>query len=128
MCFTNPTINSYKRVGIAGFEAPDSLCVRQRDRTSAFRIPAVRYETSKRIEFRIPDPSASGYLSIAAVLMAGLDGIIHKYQDGDANKLSTSLGESLDGLEEDSSFLSPVFSNEFIKDYINYKRIEIQEF
>src|SRR5207245_1059492 len=51
----------------------------QRNRSAAVRIPAYsRSEKAKRIEVRFPDPAANGYLAMAAMLMAGLDGIQNK--------------------------------------------------
>jgi glutamine synthetase len=38
---------------------------------------------SKRIEFRPPDPSANPYLAFAAMVMAGLDGIVNKIDPGE---------------------------------------------
>src|SRR5438874_5622548 len=72
---TNPTVNSYKRL-TPGFEAPVNLAYSSRNRSAAVRIPT--YSPSpkaKRIEYRPPDPSANPYLAMAAMLMAGLDGI-----------------------------------------------------
>jgi len=33
---------------------------------------------AKRVEFRCPDPSSNPYLAFAAMLMAGIDGIVNK--------------------------------------------------
>ena len=38
---------------------------------------------AKRVEFRCPDPGANPYLTFAALLMAGLDGIKNGYSPGD---------------------------------------------
>ncbi|NIS77627.1 MAG: type I glutamate--ammonia ligase, partial [Deltaproteobacteria bacterium] len=73
--FTNPTINSYKRL-VPGFEAPVNLAYSSRNRSAAVRIPMYSPSpAAKRIEYRTPDPSCNGYLAFAAMLMAGLDGI-----------------------------------------------------
>ena len=38
---------------------------------------------AKRVEFRPPDPSANPYLAFAALLMAGLDGVLNKIEPGE---------------------------------------------
>ena len=38
---------------------------------------------AKRVEFRPPDPSANPYLAFAAMLMAGLDGVLNKINPGE---------------------------------------------
>ncbi len=73
---TNPTINSYKRF-VPGFEAPIYIAWSGQNRSPLVRIPAKR-GLSTRIELRNPDPSCNPYLALAAVLMAGLDGIKNK--------------------------------------------------
>ncbi len=70
---TNPTVNSYKRL-IPGYEAPCYACWSDANRSSMIRIPAARGE-STRTEIRNVDPMANPYLALAAILMAGLEGI-----------------------------------------------------
>jgi len=135
-----PTTNSYKRL-VPGYEAPVNLAYSRRNRSAAVRIPM--YSASpkaKRVEFRPPDPSANPYLAFAALLMAGLDGILTKADPGepldkDIYDLSTeemkavpsmpaSLDEALNCLEEDHAFLlkGDVFTEELLETYIAYKR------
>jgi len=135
-----PTTNSYKRL-VPGFEAPVNLAYSRRNRSAAIRIPM--YSASpkaKRIEFRSPDPSCNPYLAFAAMLMAGLDGILNRVDPGqpldkDIYDLSpeelrgvpsmpASLDEALDCLEADHDFLlkGDVFTEELLETYINYKR------
>lgn len=72
----NPTINSYKRL-VVGYEAPVNVAWGQRNRSVLIRVP--RYtpgrEKAVRVEIRCPDPAANPYLSFAALLAAGLDGV-----------------------------------------------------
>jgi len=78
--FTNPTINSYKRL-IPEFEAPVYATWGQRNRTAMVRIPGS--PGSKRvgdIEVRHPDTSANPYLCFTVLLEAGLDGIKRKVE------------------------------------------------
>ncbi len=72
----NPNVNSYKRL-VSGFEAPVYIAWSGRNRSPLIRIPAKR-GLSTRIELRSPDPSCNPYLSLAACLKAGLDGIKNK--------------------------------------------------
>ncbi len=81
---TNPSTNSYRRL-VPGFEAPVYVFFSLANRTAAIRIPG--YVTSARdmaIEYRIPDATANPYLCVAAVLLAGLDGIRKKIDPGAA--------------------------------------------
>jgi len=136
---TNPTTNSYKRL-VPGYEAPVNLAYSQRNRSASIRIPM--YSTSpkaKRIEFRCPDPSCNPYLAYAAMMMAGLDGIISRIEPGEPldkdiydlepeelkNVPSTpgSLDEALKALERDHDFLlrGDVFTTDVIDTWISYK-------
>ena len=138
--FTNPCTNSYKRL-TPGFEAPVLLAYSSRNRSAGIRIPM--YSPSpkaKRIEVRFPDPACNPYLSFAAMLMAGLDGIENKINPGEpaekdlydlepkeAAKIRTmpgSLDEALNNLENDHHFLlkGGVFSEDLIDTWISYKR------
>ena len=101
--------------------------------------PAIR--AAKRLEFRTPDPSANPYLSCAAILLAGLDGILEKIEppapvDQDIFKFARtehgkllesvpgSLDEALDALEEDHAFLlrEGVFTKDLIDGWLRTKR------
>jgi glutamine synthetase len=140
LAFAAPTTNSYRRL-VPGYEAPVNLIYSQRNRSAAVRIPM--YSDSpkaKRIEFRCPDPSCNPYLTMAALLMAGLDGIQNKIEppapiDKDLYELEPeeavkikstpgSLAEVLDALEQDHEFLlrGDVFTRDLIETYIAYKR------
>ena len=69
----NPTINSYKRL-VPGYEAPVYIAWSAANRTALVRVPAPR-GNSTRIELRSPDPSCNPYLTFAAILAAGLEGV-----------------------------------------------------
>ncbi|WEV55036.1 type I glutamate--ammonia ligase [Leuconostocaceae bacterium ESL0723] len=69
----NPTVNSYKRL-TPGFEAPVYVAWSTSNRSPMVRVPASRGQAT-RLELRSVDPTANPYTSLAAMLMAGLDGI-----------------------------------------------------
>lgn len=72
---TNPVVNSYKRL-VIGYEAPCFACWSDANRSAMIRIPSVRGE-STRIELRNVDPMANPYLALAAIIQAGIDGIVN---------------------------------------------------
>jgi glutamine synthetase len=138
----NPTNNSYKRL-VPGFEAPVNLAYSARNRSASVRIPT--YSPSpkaKRIEYRTPDPAANPYLANAAMLMAGLDGVINKIHPGEPleknlyelppeekAKVPTvpdSLKGAIEALEKDHAFLlkGGVFTQDFLDTFIEMKKGE----
>lgn len=146
IAITNPSTNSFKRL-VPGYEAPVNLVFSKGNRSAAVRIP-VAAVTPKgcRIEFRTPDSTSNPYLAFAAMLMAGLDGIkknidpvalgygpfdTNIYELSDAEKkdirsVPGSLDEALNALEADHEFLTEggVFTQDFINNYIEFKRAE----
>ncbi|MEN6610582.1 MAG: type I glutamate--ammonia ligase [Methanoregulaceae archaeon] len=74
----NPTINSYRRL-VPGYEAPCYISWSATNRSALIRVPAAR-GNSTRAEFRSPDPMCNPYLTFAAMLAAGLDGIKNKIE------------------------------------------------
>jgi glutamine synthetase len=140
VAFAAPSTNSYKRL-VPGFEAPVNLAYSARNRSAAVRIPMFSPSPkAKRLEFRPPDPSCNPYITFAALLMAGLDGIQNRIDPGDpldkdiydlppeelANvpSLPGSLDEALVALEKDHEFLlkGDVFTKKMIERWISYKR------
>ena len=140
LAFAAPTTNSYRRL-VPGYEAPINLIYSQRNRSAICRIPVYsKSAKSKRIEFRAPDPSCNPYLTFAALLMAGLDGVKNRIEppapiDKDLYELDAaerilvkntpgSLTEVLDALEHDHGFLleGGVFSEDLIRTWTWYKR------
>jgi len=79
-CISNPLVNSYKRL-VPGYEAPVYITWSGANRSSLVRIPSAR-GNSTRVELRNPDPSCNPYLTFAATLAAGLDGIKNKKDPG----------------------------------------------
>ena len=143
--FANASTNSYKRL-VPGFEAPVMLAYSASNRSASCRIPFVPNPKARRIEIRFPDPMNSGYLTFAALLMAGLDGIKNQIDPGAPSDkdlydlppeeeknyptVCHSLDQALEALDADREFLKAggVFSDDFIDAYIALKMKEVTAF
>lgn len=90
---TNPTVNSYKRLGQAG-EAPSHACWSTRHPSPMIRVNRAD-EGGLGIELRSPDPACNPYLALAAMLGAGLDGIARALEPPDP--LDEDIGRMSDG-------------------------------
>ncbi|HEM45525.1 MAG TPA: type I glutamate--ammonia ligase [Alphaproteobacteria bacterium] len=140
LALTDATTNSYKRL-VPGFEAPVNLAYSQRNRSAAVRVPM--YSASpgaRRIEFRCPDATGNPYLTMAAILMAGLDGIDSRTHPGEpldkniydmppeelagVRRTPPDLQSALCALEADHEFLlrGDVFTEDVVSTWIAYKR------
>jgi glutamine synthetase len=149
LAFTNPSTNSYRRL-IPGFEAPVNAFFSSGNRSAAIRIP--KYATlpeEVRFEFRPPDATCNPYLAMAAMLLAGIDGIKKRIDPtaagfGPINEdifswtpekrktiksLPTSLHEALSALENDLGFLmeDDIFPQSLIDQWLNKKYREDKE-
>ncbi|MBO5304099.1 MAG: glutamine synthetase, partial [Clostridia bacterium] len=102
----------------------------------------------RRFELRNPDATCNPYFCYAAILMAGIDGVINKidphangwgpydvnlYHLSDEEKaklkhLPTSLDEALTALENDHDYLTKggVFPEELIANFIKAKREDVK--
>ncbi|MGM0410188.1 MAG: type I glutamate--ammonia ligase [Bacillota bacterium] len=148
MGITAPSTNSYKRL-VKGYEAPVAICFATSNRSAVVRIPG--YATApekKRFEFRPSDAAGNPYLTFAALLMAGIDGIENKIdptaegfgpidqnvyemdkEKAELEFLPGSLNEALDALKEDHDFLmrGNIFTKELIDSWINIKKNESEK-
>ncbi len=143
MAITSASTNSYRRLK-PGHETPRSFFFSAANREAAIRIPLyAREPDEKRWEYRPSDATGNPYLSLAALLMAGLDGIernidptsegfgpfdgpgpILKRNPRNTRKIiPSSFHEALLALEYDHEFLlkGDVFSEDLIRTYIDYK-------
>ena len=143
--FANSSTNSYKRL-VPGFEAPVMLAYSASNRSASCRIPFVANPKGRRVEFRFPDPMNSGYLTFAALMMAGLDGIKNQIDPGGPSDkdlydlppeeekgiptVCHSLDQALKALDQDRDFLKAggVFTDDFIDAYIAVKMKEVTAF
>ena len=108
---TNPAINSYTRLKIDS-DAPVFLTYAMNHPATAVHISRPTH-AQQWVELRFPDATANPYLSFAAQLMAGLDGIIHRLHPGElcdapSAPLPTTcddLAQALQALQTDHDFL-----------------------
>ena len=146
LALTNPSTNSYRRL-VPGYEAPVNCFFSTGNRSAAIRVP--KYATQPdavRMEFRPPDATCNPYLAMAAMLMAGIDGIRQKIDPteqgfgpidenifkwpperrAEIKALPTSLGQACEALQADHDFLlvGDVFDDETIQDWIKAKLSE----
>ncbi len=119
------------------------LAYSARNRSASIRIPWVANPKGRRIEVRFPDSTANPYLAFAAMMMAGLDGILNKIHPGEAAdkdlydlppeeaknipEVCYSLEQALQALDADRGFLKAggVFTDDVIDAYIALKMQEV---
>ena len=143
--FSNASTNSYKRL-VPGFEAPVMLAYSARNRSASIRVPYIQGGNPKayRIEVRFPDSTGNPYLTFAALLLAGLDGIQNQIHPGDSfdkdlydlpaeelqgvPTVASSLEQALEALDSDRDFLKAggVFTDSAIDGYIELKQEEVE--
>lgn len=125
--FCAPTTNSYRRL-IPGVSGPTKALLSASDRTALCRIPARSASPgARRVKFWLSDPSANPYLAIAAVLLAGLEGVekgLEAPVDGGTPmpvRVPHSLESALDALDAGRAFLKEggVFTDELIDAWIS---------
>jgi glutamine synthetase len=139
-------VNSYKRL-VPGYEAPVYCAWSQRNRSALIRIPLYKpgSEQATRAEIRCPDPACNPYLTFAALLHAGLEGIEQGYElepPMDSNlyhltaeqrrergivSLPESLGEAIDEFGR-SDLMRRAFGDHIFDAYVRLKRKEWDEY
>ncbi|MFL5893278.1 MAG: type I glutamate--ammonia ligase [Solirubrobacterales bacterium] len=141
-----PNINSYKRL-VPGYEAPVYCAWSQRNRSALVRVPVYHpgKEQATRCELRCPDPSCNPYLTFAAMLHAGLDGIENGYEcpepmernlyelshderiERGIEQLPETLGEAIEVLAE-SDLVRKALGDHIFERYVELKRAEWEEY
>jgi len=139
-------VNSYKRL-VPGYEAPVYVAWSQRNRSALIRIPLYKpgSEQATRAEIRCPDPACNPYLTFAALLHAGLEGIEQGYElpepmetnlyhltpeqrrERGIVSLPETLGEAIDALAE-SELARKALGPHIFDRYIELKRKEWDEY
>jgi glutamine synthetase len=139
-------VNSYKRL-VPGYEAPVYVAWSQRNRSALIRIPLYKpgNEQATRAEIRCPDPSCNPYLTFAALLHAGLEGIERGYELPEPMEtnlyhltaeqrrergivaLPETLGEAIDELSQ-SELARKALGPHIFDRYVELKRKEWDEY
>ena len=139
-------VNSYKRL-VPGYEAPVYIAWSRRNRSALIRVPMYHpgKEQATRAELRCPDPACNPYLTFAAMLHAGLEGIEKGYELPDPmetnlydltadergrlgiEQLPETLGEAIEELAGSELVLKALGEHVFTR-YIDLKRAEWEEY
>jgi glutamine synthetase len=139
-------VNSYKRL-VPGYEAPVYVAWSQRNRSALIRIPLYKpgSEQATRAEIRCPDPACNPYLTFAALLHAGLEGIEQGYEleppmetnlyhltpeqrrERGIVSLPETLGEAIDEFAG-SDLMRRAFGDHIFDNYVKLKRSEWDEY
>jgi glutamine synthetase len=139
-------VNSYKRL-VPGYEAPVYVAWSRRNRSALIRIPLYKpgNEQATRAEIRCPDPACNPYLTFAALLHAGLEGIEQGYKlpepmetnlyhltaeqrrERGIVSLPETLGEAIDELAQ-SELARKALGPHIFDRYVELKRSEWDEY
>ena len=139
-------VNSYKRL-VPGYEAPVYVAWSRRNRSALVRVPLYHpgNERGTRMELRCPDPACNPYLTFAALLQAGLEGIEHGYELPEPmetnlyhlspderrrlgiEQLPETLGEAIE-LTAESELVLRTLGEHMFNRYIEIKRQEWDEY
>src|SRR5436190_7098241 len=139
-------VNSYKRL-VPGFEAPVYCAWSRRNRSALVRVPLYHpgKEQATRAEIRCPDPACNPYLTFAALLMAGLEGIEKGYELPEPmeknlyhispedrkrlgiEQLPETLGEAIETTSE-SELVLRTFGEHIFNRYVEIKRQEWEDY
>ena len=139
-------VNSYKRL-VPGYEAPVYVAWSRRNRSALIRIPLYKpgAEQATRAELRCPDPACNPYLTFAALLHAGLEGIEKGYElpepmetnlyhltaeqrrERGIVSLPETLGEAIDEMAQ-SDLMRKALGPHIFDRYVELKRKEWDEY
>lgn len=130
-----PTVNSYKRFQAGSF-APTRIAWARDNRTCGFRI--VGNGPSLRIECRIPGADINPYLTYAAVIAAGLDGVANRtdpppeqrgdaYQADNVPQVPATLRDATE-LFDRSTTARSAFGDAVVDHYVRLARLEQEAF
>lgn len=132
MIFTNPTVNSYKRLAaerrpVLQPEFPATAWEEGDDK--AVRLVEGQ-DGSWGIQVLFPDPSANPYLALSAILAAGLDGVKNHLEPPAREgklKFPHTLGVVLREMK-DNAFARETFGEKLCRLYLEGKKEEWEQF
>ena len=139
-------VNSYKRL-VPGYEAPVYCAWSRRNRSALVRVPLYHpgKEQATRAEIRCPDPACNPYLTFAALLAAGLEGVEKGYELPEPmeknlyhispeerkrlgiEQLPETLGEAIE-LTAESELVLRTFGEHIFNRYVEIKRQEWEDY
>jgi glutamine synthetase len=145
-CVFAQWVNSYKRL-VPGYEAPTYVAWSRRNRSALVRVPLYHpgQEKATRAELRCPDPACNPYLTFAALLNAGLEGVEKGYELPDPiernlydvtaqerkrmgiEELPETLGEAIE-LGAASEVLLKTMGEHIHNRFVDLKRAEWEEY
>lgn len=132
MVFCAPTEADYLRYDVVRnialnkqgkFSAPTNISFGVNNRTAAIRIPLIKNNQEKRIEFRIASANCDCYLVAASLLVAVLHGIEKNIQPQDSLKVFGNAFDSqynLQGLVKDFEEAENVFLKSDLRKVLAY--------
>ena len=128
-----PTVNGYGRFQPNAL-APQSICWGRDNRGAMLRVIGGAGDAGTRIENRIGEPAANPYLTMAAQIHAGLDGLRRGLKPPlacespygeDHPRVPTSLSQALDALQGNAA-LNASLGSGFVNYFDRLKRSEIE--
>lgn len=147
VALTAPSYNSYRRLQPSAWASATTAWGFD-NKEAALRVASPFYqreEQSYNIEFKASDASANPYLSLAALIACGLDGVTRKLDPGQPSAhdparmtareltlgkvraLPTAMGAALDALEKDQLLLDSM-GDLLARCYLAVRRSEEQAF
>ena len=132
--FHAPNVNSYKRFAHGSF-APTAVAWGRDNRTCSLRV--VGHGPATRMELRCPGADVNPYLSLAALIAAGLHGVENELElepayetnayDSDKPHLPTTLRDAR-LLFAESPIAREAFGEDVVAHYLNYAQVELDAF
>lgn len=141
------SVNSYRRLKPSSWSSA-FVCWGFENREAAVRVPSTHWgneSNSTNLEIKCVDASCNPYLTLTAVIAAGLDGLKNKYalpepiavdpgsltleqlRERNIRVLPRSLEDALEALDQDD-VIKTAIGSEFAKVYTTVKRSEITTF
>ncbi|XP_072040920.1 lengsin-like [Amphiura filiformis] len=136
MCvFMAPTVNCFKRFGKNPFTPGFSISWGIDNRTCTIRA-RINGEQGTYVEQRMAASACNPYLSLAAIIAAGIDGIQRKltlpmkvtgnsYAVSNLPQLPTTMGEAMDAFNKDN-IIKDAFGEDFCDAFLALKMHEIR--